>query len=1155
MDFTSEQLTAINSENKKIIVSAGAGSGKTAVLTQRVVNLVEKNIPISNILVLTFTKAAAFEMKFRIKNKLQNSNSVFAREQAEEIDCANISTLHSFASKVLKQYFYELGIDPAFTVLDDNSSVILKNQALDSVIFNLTQKKDESFFDLVDIFSQNRKDTALRELVVEFQNFFDSLEDVDTFKNMAIKNLSKIDEQNLAVKFLIKEVSERAKFFHQKVVNLIDECKKESADKLLNVLCELEFHLSRVKETNMLAQMKIVASEFSLSSKLYKQTNEELAEKVTILRANTKKFFENMSDIFCVEKSFDHQNEEIIQAQKRLLAVFNLVNEFNQEYSKLKIEMGALDFADLEKYLLMLLKNPKIKLEIIKEIKAVFVDEFQDTNQIQYAIYSEILDNGIFFVGDIKQSIYAFRLAEPEIFLKVREKYIKEGGEVVNLSKNFRSHQDLIAFVNNLFEKIMTLSIGGEDYKNYGVMQKGGDLFPELGGQGLLSRFAPGNFPRVRICAIKKAKQVQERSGNYDLYSIKKHINSNNPKFSSAVAEGKELIKVLKEISNIKIFDPSKQDFRLIQASDIAVLTASRGDYLKTVLATAEKAGYSFSPDISVNIFDDCDMNELLHLMKLILNPKDDISLFVALVGIFGKLSYGELANIKLFIGDKPHFFETIEAFLTCKIVPVNLMSSQKKLKNFYELLNYMRFCSSYMTVCDLIFEIEKKTDFLNLLEEEYDKKIYLLESLKENLLKSKSNNDLELFIWNAENVGFFALDNIAPVHGEAVLNQNDMIRSFQNILVTTIHKSKGLEFPVVILVGAGRPFNRENLTKDILYSKKLGVGISSFNTLERSKSSNLIKNAIKLDLQRRQLEEDIRLLYVALTRAVNNLIIIGIGDPTDQEIKEKNILASNSFFDLISKFFNQKFPPLYVNVVKESFELLCEEKTDEMVAHPIELPKNSQLIEELSQFYEFKYPHENAVNLSQKYSVTELAKGVDEYEVGQLAGESSTEVGNAYHHFMQNVDFSANTKELILKEKAKMLDSGLIAQQELDLIDDEKILKCLNSPLFLVLSNSKRKVLREQQFLMSVPANQVLENCQVEEKILIQGVFDLVIFDKDRILIVDYKTGSNQNTEMFIKKHKKQMQLYQLAASKAFKRPSDVAIYSFYTNEFIRVC
>ena len=1153
MSATENQTKAIESTNHKLLVSAGAGSGKTLVLSSRVARLVESGVPIENIVVLTFTKAAAAEMKQRIKNKLAESTNEQARLQAENIEVAPITTLHGYASRVLKQYFYEVGIDPAFSVLDESAALSLKIEAIESVMRNLTQNRDDKFFDLVDVLFQNRKDDNFKKSIFSIHDFLCSLPNPNEFIKTS-KELYTSGGKS-AISFMTREVAERANFFLRRLYLLMDECKKEDLKKLVAVLSELELNLVRVKSDNSVAQMQKAAQEYFAPSKIMRGDNPEIAERVADLKTQVKKFFESIGEMFCADAGPEQQDQEMAKAAERINALFDIYDRFDKEYQKLKDEFGALDFSDLERKLFELLKSESGK-ELKSKIDYLFVDEYQDTNRLQQAIYNEMGAKNYFYVGDVKQSIYGFRLAEPKIFIETRNDFRQNKGEVISLDENFRSHQELIDFTNKLFSLVMTISLGGEDYETEGKMKKGGEEFKRIGADSVFGAYTQANFPRVKIVSIKKAKQAAKDESALPLYSVKNHQNTSDEKMDSAMAEGRALAKILASLASARIYDAKLGKERSIESEDVAVLSATRGEYLKTLLNTAQAEGYSFSPDITQNIFEDCDLSELLNLLKLVSNPKQDVPLFIVLSGFWGKLSSDELAAIKLTDGfSSTNFYKVVEKFKDSND-DKKYVELKQKLINIYEFIDNIRFLSQSTTVSQLIQYIVDSTDFdLYLLgKENGDQKLLLLDSLKEQLANLKCNNSLDEFLWQCENVGFSAAEPVSASRGTAIYDDDgNPIKSFQNITVTTIHKSKGLEYPVVILVGAGRQFNRDDLSKDILLSRAFGVGISSFDTFERVKSSNIIKNALKLDLQKQSLEEDIRLLYVAVTRAINNLIVIGIGDPTEQSTIEKNILSSSCFFDLISKLFANKFPPLYISVAKESFEKLSNENSAKP-QNVFALPSSEKLVDEFANAFSAKYAHHESTQIGKKYSVSELAANDQIVEASSLAAESSSDKGNAYHHIMQFIDYKISTADEFQKEKLRLISEGFVSEKEFELVDEEKILKCLNSPLFLVIKKGKRKIMREQQFLMRASAKEIGVSKNCDDFCLLQGVFDLCVENGDGVLIVDYKTGGAESEQKLKEKHKTQMQLYKMAAEKAFKKPASVAIYSFQMDKLIRM-
>ena len=1153
MSLTKSQEKAINSNNSKILVSAGAGSGKTLVLSSRVKHLVENGNSIDNIVVLTFTKAAAAEMKQRIKRLLSESDNEFAKKMSESVEMAPITTLHGFASRMLKQYFYELEIDPAFTVLEDTEAKALKIEALVEVLQNEAQTKRDGFFDLADILFQNRRDENLRNIIFQIHDFLSSLPNPNEYVELA-KNLYASEENSKKlIRFLIDEVSARAKFYLALLYNLMEECKQNNFKKFIDVLAELELNLLRIKPTNTVLQMQKACEEYSAPTKIMRGENAEKAEIIATFKQSIKKFFDSTGELFCVGAKEENDAENMQKANARIAELFVIYDKFVQEYTTRKNDLGVLDFSDLERGLYKLLQTASGE-EIKQNIKYLFVDEYQDTNQLQQAIYERMDCKNYFFVGDVKQSIYGFRLAEPKIFINTRNNFRNNGGLVVNLNENFRSHEELIDFTNKLFSKIMTINLGGEDYLTEGLMRRGdAEINQKI--ENVLPLYNK-TYPRVKMVAIKKAKATQSLTQNLPLYSVLEHKNEQDEKIGSAVAEGKALAKILKELASVRIFDAKLNRERDVESSDIAILTASRGEFLETTLKSAEAEGYSFSPDMTVNILDEPSINELVSLLKVVANPKQDIPLFVTLSGFWGNFSPDELATIKINSGKTNYFYDAVENFKNATNLTKEQQKIQTKLKKTYQFFEKLRFELQSKSVSELIDEIINLTDYDSYILEKKNGEhiILLLESLKEQLAKSKCNQNIDEFLWECENVGFFATETTPSTKGVAIYDdKGEAVRSFQNINVTTIHKSKGLEYPIVILVGAGRPFSREDLIKDVLLSKNYGMGISGFNTMQREKNNNIIKNAIRLDLQKQSLEEDIRLLYVGITRAVNHLIIIGVGDPTEPNVVGKNLLSSSNFYDLISKIFEDVPIPRYLSVSKESFELLsgqANKKLERVAA----FPKNNDLVNEFVAAYKYNYPNESATKIGKKYSVSELSSREKIIDATSFSSESTSDIGNAYHHLMQHIDFAANTKEKFAEQKLQLLNNGYISSKELELIDDKKVLECLNSPLFMVLAKGKRKILREQQFLMRATAKELGLNSDCTDEVLVQGVFDVVVFDNDKILVVDYKTGGAKTDEELVKKHSTQMSLYKMAAEKAFSKPVHTAIYSFNMGKFIRV-
>ena len=1127
--LTPEQFDAIKERGKNLLVSASAGSGKTFVMIERIKEMIASGeVGVKDILVVTFTKAAASEMKERLIKGLEGiePKNEYILEQLSDVQTASISTLHSFCAKLLKTYFYVIGLDPSFILIDELESSALKSKALSRLIDGRFVMGDKVFFELLDIFSVNRKEDNFRDNIKKFYDYLLTQVDDERWLRKTLQGAYEEDlNQNLCAKFLNDYVTREFQKLRSEADRLGEVISKREEPKLLEVVSSIYVNLLKINPSANFEENAKRLAEFekvkTIPTKVT-EGNEDLKETVKAFKAKFQRLKELATKYYLFDSSGEMKGRLRI-TKSRVEALYSYTKQFKEIYDSLKRDRVALDFSDLEEYTLKLLSDRKIADEIREKYAYVFVDEYQDTNLIQEEILRRITrKDNLFMVGDVKQSIYKFRASEPEIFVQ-KYNYYKSGkvkeNKAINLNQNFRSHQDILSFSNVVFERNMTEEFGQVNYQKDAMLTKGDSPYPKV-----------SDLNPVKLEIIQGFKEKKEGIlGPLPVYSVKNHKKEEEELvIKKAEAEGKLVVQNIKEMLNKPIYDAKRKLSRPIEYSDIALLTANRGAYLEFILKELEREKIPYTSDIELGVFEDRFVGTLRSFLELLQNPEQDMHLISVLNSFMFDFDINDLAEIRLIEPETRFFHQALSLCRESEKTPAKL---RKKIKNFYAEIEKYALFGKFMRVDELILEVINKTGYLNKIqaEKEGDKSVSLIYKLLSFLTGKTYNTSLSKF-----------LDYIKDNEIKFGMEEN-----VGGVKVTTIHKSKGLEYPVVILVGAGQPLLKRN-RGEFLISKNFGVGIDYYDNERRIKQRTLVKNAISLELDITEKEERLRLLYVALTRAVNHLVIIGA-----KEDEEVNVEPSGAecFLDwILPATLNSTFAGA---VTFHDVQDLKKSQEKEEVVKKIEFGKgNDKLKKEIARVLSYSYPYKEVMNLPIKTSVSEILKKDEKDYFVPTAFESMTSEaaikGLAYHKILLKINLKANTKELLEKEIDRLLKKGEISKEELALVKLDEILTLLNSPQMKEFSNSR--LLREQEFI----ALTKLEGANSE--LILQGVIDLVVVTDDGIIVVDYKTNNSKREQFYLSHYKKQLDIYSEVASASLKKKViKKLIYSFALQKFIQ--
>ena len=973
--WTEEQKKAINSRAGDILVSAAAGSGKTAVLTRRIVDILldEKNECFADeILVVTFTKAAASEIKNRVESSieeilLKEPKNERLKLQKDLIKIADISTIHSFCNKLIKENFYALGISPNIKIADELEISLLKKEAIGNVLNKKYEEENsENFLRMLNIFSSEKDDDRFIETINTLYDFLMShpfprkwlREKIEFYKeNIQIKDsiFFKIIKNyaNLSLDFCI--------LLYKDLVNTInqDENIKDIFFEQINLeFLEIENLKKVLNEENF---KKIVESFFSLSFSVLKRFPKDyeddfLKEKIKNSRNTVKGIIAELKDLFNLKE--EDYKEDSKKIKEIIAEIFSFLLDYLKEFSYLKKERSVCDFSDLEHFALKILvketqsgfKKTKLAESLEKKYKYIMVDECQDINEIQNIIFNCVSKNSenLFMVGDVKQSIYSFRQAMPEIFLKKKEQsvYYTPGNINVTskiiLDRNFRSKKSILEFINFIFRKILTKEVGEIDYTKEeelvcGTNYENSDNISNSTSSENLE-LKSNNDIELNILNLEDRKNNEisistkkELAKEEDLlcgveyrnFEVSKKVESvdvddlelknsyfknnenheneenhdvelkildlkNSENKDMDICEAGYISELIKNMVNSGYKVKEKETYRKVRYSDFCILLRNANTHSKNFKDILEENGIPARIESFKSILCAEEINTFLPLLEIIDNPYKDISLVATMLSPFFDFTLDDITSLK----------KTYENLSLHDCLKKSAKENNKKTSNFLEKINKYRELSKALKV----------SDFLNYLYEDTTY-IYIL---KNQAGSSTKINNLKLLSYyaknfeNEKNLGFSDFLKYLNLLKESDISLKDasfLQESSDAVKIMSIHKSKGLEFPACILANCSRKINKDY--DDVLLHPKLGVGLKLLDSKKHLKYSNFQREAVKIAMLNSSISEELRILYVALTRAKQKLIII-------TSLKDAKKSLKNLALDLCA-FSGEQLPPYFV--------------------------------------------------------------------------------------------------------------------------------------------------------------------------------------------------------------------------------------------------
>ena len=1159
MAWTKEQEKAIYQKGDNILVAAAAGSGKTAVLVERIVNkIINEKIDVDKLLVVTFTNAAATEMRERVLDAIykkleDNPDNLMLQKQIVLLNKSHISTIHAFCLEVIKNNFYKTNISPNFRLANTPEIELLKMEVLEEVFDNLYEEKNENFIKLIDTYCVYRSDDNLKEIILKIYRYIQSMPYPEEWLEKQVEKFNLDLEQDFSKtvwgQLLIKEAKEDI----EETINML----KNVAKKL-----QLEIDLNKwyliinddISGLEEIAEMEnwddFYIKMQDLKFKTWAQDRKivsELKDNAKAVRDKVKAKIDDLKNKIFIYDS-KQANNDIFAMYETLKEIKNVILKFISEYQKAKLQKSIIDFNDIEHLALQILvqKNEKGKYEpteVAKEYQEMFeeiaIDEYQDSNEIQEEILKQISrGNNIFMVGDVKQSIYKFRQAKPELFL---QKYNTYDNNKIQLFANFRSRKNILDLSNVIFENIMSEEFGSIDYNENEFLNVGQEYIET-------KEKTLGKAELHIIDASVETEEVQDEI------------------LENAEIEAKFVAKKIQELinGNYVVYD-KKQGYRKLQFKDIVILLRKTANVAPIYEKELENLEYPVFSDIGTNYFESIEIQTIMSLLKIISNPDNDIALVTVLRSPIGKFTDNELIEIRL--------ENQNESFYNA------LLSSEKlkeKIDNFLELVEDFRTKQEYLKLDELIWYIYEKTGYLN-----------YVSLMKNGNLKAANLRMLFEKARDYEQGSFKGLYNFINFIDKVTKGNTDMgapklIGENENVIrIMSIHKSKGLEFPVVFLCGTGNQFNMLDLNDNILIHSELGLGPKYINYERRITYNTLAKEAIKYQIKKEIKEEEMRLLYVALTRSREKLIITGVDKNLKKSIQEKEEMlqiSENKVTKAIAKksktylewietvnLADKRMKDLidvYEHIKNESLDTEQEEQKEKTIQI-----EERKINKEIDKILTWEYPEKELTKIEGKSSVSKLTKETENEEIKVelkkpkfLEGElplSKAEIGTTVHLVMQKLDFKQNyTIEKIEELLEELEQKGIIATKQKEAVPKQKILAFAQSQLFKEIGRAK-KTYKEQPFYINIPVKELYES-KSNENILVQGIIDLYyITENEEIILVDYKTDYvPENKASYLKeKYQSQLNLYKRALEQALgKKVTRAYIYSTYLNDSIEV-
>ena len=1185
--WTDAQQEAIDNRGRNLLVSAAAGSGKTAVLVERIIGLIIKdNIDIDKLLIVTFTNAAAGEMRERILKAITDEiekgtdREEDLRRQVHLLNKASITTVHSFCINVVRRNFHLIGIDPAFRIGDSTETKIIIQEVLEELLEREYEKGHEDYIRLVEGFGGNKNDAKLEEIILRLYSFIQSKPYPEKWLEESVESFN-VNMEELEESLWIKTIKDSIFIDLSGARDLITEAiaLANSINGPITYLDALNSDLNNIDElektlkTQDLASFneKLKALTHDTLKRVSKDVDEDIKKEVQDLRKKYKEdIIEKSLKSGLLSKDIHQYLREINILHPIMKYLYSLIVDFSQMYRERKLEKSILDFNDLEHYTLEILENQEVRDNLREKYEYIFIDEYQDSNIVQETIIDRIKrDNNLFFVGDVKQSIYRFRLADPSLFLEKYNRYSKDdssSNKRIDLSQNFRSRWEILDGVNYIFKNIMSKDLGEIQYDEDAYLYKGAE-------------YGPIDDTSIEINLIEKQE--------VDLEDIDEELQE----MEDVEVEAKVVAQKIKDVIGKKTYNVKAQKYEDITYKDIVILLRATKNWSSTFTEVFAKEGIPVYADDNSGYFDVLEIKIFLNLLSVIDNKRQDIPLLSVMKSSIGRFTTDELIRIRI-NNKKGTYFEAIEEYISS-----NNDDLKDKLVKLIDNINYWSEESRYLKMDEFIWRLMLETGYYHYVgampggaQRQANLRILVDRASQ---FERTSINGLFNFIR--------FIDKLQGSSGD--MGTAKTLSESENVVrIMSIHKSKGLEFPVVICAGLGKNFNLMDTRSDILLHKDLGLGPKFVDIDKRRYTESLPQIAMKKKMKLESLSEEMRILYVALTRPKDKLILVGSIRNIEKECNKwcrgttlYNLANGKNYLDWILSTLSRhvdgeilrntakidisedKIDPVgdsrwkitilnRGHILREEAQILKEVDEYKKKLEDFSLDTEPSITDEINRRFTWSYGYEDSTKIPTKLSVSDIKKtslsGFDNigYNIPSLVkmpkfleGKkpfTKAEQGTIVHFVMQHLDLSlVHNKDSINSQIDKMVLEELITDEEAKVVDVEKVYMFFQSHIGQKILKAS-KVYREQPFVLRKKASDTLRNIgEFKEDLLIQGIIDCYFEDGEDLVLVDYKTDfiEETDTEKLINRYKGQLDIYKEALERITKkRVKESYIYSF---------
>lgn len=1230
--WTEEQQQVIDLRDHNILVSAAAGSGKTAVLVERIIARLTRDanpVDVDHMLIVTYTEAAAAEMKERIgaaieKELEEDPSSEHLKRQSALIHTAKITTIHSFCLSVIREYFHTIDLDPGFRIAEEGELKLLKQDVMKELLEAKYEEGNEDFLRFVETFATGREDLQVEEIISRLYEFAGSYPDPEEWLDDCARMYEESGEKAIYIE-KVMEYIRRTVADMQMLMEKADQiCMEPDGPYMYGDMLEADQKVLRKlfaakSYEEMYEALKEKPAWKTLSRKKDDAVDPTKREQVRAYRDTWKKLIDD------IRNNYFFQSPSEMEADRKICIpvmheLVSLVKEYQRVLAAKKAEKNLIDFRDMEQFALQILtrkeNGKRVPSEVAKEYQNTFeevmIDEYQDSNLIQEAILTSVSrisrgENNLFMVGDVKQSIYRFRLSRPELFMEKFNTYslTTGGNRRIDLHKNFRSRAEVLDAVNFIFRQIMTEELGRITYDENAALYVGAS-YPE----------SEKNETEILLLDTKSEEEdtgLSVRSGSQTAKELEVRL------IAQRIGELME---------SQQIVDKETGMLRPVRYQDIVILTRSPAGWTDTVTRILQEEGLPVLAESADGYFETLEIGWMMDYLRVLDNFRQDIPLVAVLKSPFGRMTNEELAQIRELNAEVPFYQNVLETADPEKKtdLPAGIL---KKVRDVFGWLFYFRERIPYTAIHDLLWEIMKKTgyrDYIAAMPGGKGRRANLdMLITRAKAFEATSYKGLYHFVRYIDQLKKYNVD-----FGEAGLydEQTDAVR------LMSIHKSKGLEFPVVFAAGMGKNFNRQDTRSRLVLHPELGIGLDYMDGKQRVKSVTIAKRAIAKQIDMENLGEELRVLYVALTRAKEKLILTGSLKKAEETLSyikafPEELLSylgresAAGYLDWIlpaAASYQDKYQIRLMRaaeLVQEELETQIKDDWNRSACMEKAAQADEKKVQQFSERFHRRYAYENDVQRKNKYSVSELkhramreafekeeeAVPVFQYEevvpyvpafareIEQQSEDASPGAlrGTAMHRIMECYQFSSGVSAK--EQVAGMLEKEQITPEMHGLIRIPQVEYFVNADIGKRMGAAEKdgKLYREKPFVMGFTDEQLdefgfAENTEQAEKVksmgrvgnigeteytgkeltLIQGIIDVFWIEKDGIVLLDYKTDRVDTEKELSERYAAQLKLYEEALNRVYENEKDAAgnplkvkeklLYSFRLGKVIPV-